>query len=239
MRCLSFSALLLCLTPSLPAAAQEVTIGADIAVASALFDRGEQISGPAVEAGLAVATGFGGGELYGAIYRLTPVGSDQAAFADEFDYTIGYAWDADGYSADISANWLTFPGSSDEASLELAGELALDAALSPTLIGFYDVDLEDMGLELTMGPSWENGPWSGYALGRLGFVDPGDGSDGRNYYGVETGVSRPVSDSIEIGGFARYERSDQDTFADDIANGSIVSFRDDGISVGIYLSVSH
>lgn len=238
MRYVTLAALTTSLAASMPATAQEIDIIAEVAAASALFDRGEQISGPAVETTLAAATGLAAGEIYGAVYRLTPVGSDQAAFADEFDYTIGYAWAADGYFADISANWLTFPGSSDEASLELAGELALDAALSPTLIGFYDVDLEDMGLELSMGPSWNAGAWSGYAIGRLGVVDPGDGSDGRTYYGLEAGLNRPVNDSIEIGGFARYERSDQETFADDIARSNIVSLRDDGLSVGLYLSVS-
>lgn len=227
-----------CLLACSIANAQEVDFAVEVAAATSFIDRGEHISGPGFEAGIAAGTAFAGGEVYGAIYRLTPIGDDQAAFADEFDYTLGYAWEGDGYVADMSANWLTFPGSEAEASLELAGELALDAMLSPTLIGFYDVDLENLGLELNIGPSWETGDWSGYAIGRVGFVDPGDGSDGRNYYGVETGVSRPLNDAIEIGGFARFEASDQDTFADDILEGDIISVKDSGLSVGVYLSVA-
>lgn len=233
---LHLSAALGCFLACEAATAQEVSIVAEGVAATSFIDRGEHISGPGFEAGIAVGTAFAGGEIYGALYRLTPVGDDQAAFADEFDYTVGYAFEGDGYAADVSANWLTFPGSNDEASLELAGELVLDESLTPTLIGFYDVDLEDWGLEFNIGPSWEAGVWSGYTIGRLGIVNPGDGSDGRPYYGVETGLARPLSKAAEIGGFARFEASDQDTFADEITNGEILSTQDNGLSIGIYLA---
>ncbi|MGB3624589.1 MAG: hypothetical protein WA989_02095 [Henriciella sp.] len=217
----------------------ETQFVAEAVVSSMLIDRGEQIGGPTLEVALLAEKEAGAGVLYGGLYRLTPFGDDQAAFADEFDYTIGYGWQGAGYAADVSANWLTYPGEGDEASLELFGEVVLvELPLSPAIAGFYDAEFEDYGLEVTAGPEWGAGDWSGYAIGRAGFVEPGDGSETRSYAGVEIGAVRPVSETAEIGGYARYEVADQDSFADDIANGAIISAKDSGFAVGAFVAAT-
>lgn len=220
-------------------AAGETSFGAEAIVSSMLIDRGEQIGGPTLELALVAEKDTGSGTLYGGLYRLTPFGDDQDAFADEFDYTIGYAWDGAGYEADVSANWLTYPGEGDEASLELFGEVALvDLPLVPAIAGFYDAEFEDFGLEVTAGPEWQTGGWTSYVIGRAGFVEPGDGSETRSYAGVQVGTARPLGDTAEIGGYARYEVSDQDSFADDIVDGAIISAKDSGFAVGAFIATS-
>ncbi|WP_084392077.1 MULTISPECIES: hypothetical protein [Henriciella] len=219
-------------------AAAEIGYFSEAIVSSSVIDRGEQIGGPSLEIAIGADVAVGAGEVYAAVYRLTPFGQDQEAFADEFDYTVGYAWEGEGYAADVSANWLTYPGIGDEPSLELAGEIGFDAPLNPTLAGFYDAEFEDYGLEVTAGPEWDAGNWTSYLIGRLGFVEPGDGSETRSYGGVEIGTLRPVGDRAEIGGFARFEVANQDSFADRIENGQIVDVTDSGLAVGAFIVAS-
>lgn len=234
---LSATALMAC--PPLFAEASEKRFFLDLAAVSALHDRGEQIGREVLEFGAGVEMDVQDVTVYGAFYRLMPVGSEQEAFDDEADFTAGIAWEGEGYAADVSANWLTFPGEETESSLELAASVTLDAPLAPTLSGFYDADLEDRGLEVSAGPEWEAGDWTVYALGRAGFVHPGDGSAHRSYGGVEIGATRPVSEFAGIGFFARADMADEDAFARRIEGGEITAFRNSGVSVGISLSVSH
>lgn len=232
------SAVMMMAPAGLAAEASEKQLFMDLGAVSALHDRGEQIGRETLEFGAGVEADFENVTVYGAFYRLLPVGDEQAAFDDEADYTIGMAWEGRGYSADLSANWLTFPGEETEASLELAGSVTLDAPFAPTLIGFYDADLEDRGLEFAAGPEWAAGDWTVYVLGRAGFVHPGDGSAHRSYVGGEAGASRPVSDFAEIGFFARADMADEESFARHIHGGAITAFRHSGAAAGISLSVS-
>lgn len=217
---------------------EKVWLSADFAASSSLFDRGEQIGGPTLEFGATAETTVSGATVYAAFYRLLPVGSDQDAFDDEADYTAGLVLENDTVTADLSANWLTYPGEGAEASLELVGAFDLNAPLAPNVTGFYDADFEDWGIEASAGPAWDMGDWTTYARGRAGFVVPGDGSANRSYLGVEVGAFRPVSQTAEFGMFARAEVADEESYADKIRNGAVTSFRDSGIAVGMTLSVT-
>ena len=210
----------------------------DSAASSALFDRGEQIGGETVEFGATVATSLSGGTVYGSFYRLLPAGADQRAFLDEADYSVGVIFEGDTIVADLSINSLTYPGEDAEASLELMGILDFDAPLAPRVIGFYDADFGDWGLEALVQPSWDSGDWTLYALGRTGFVAPGDGSANRSYVGIEFGASRPLSGNVELGAFIRAEAADENSYADKIDNGVITHARSNGMAIGVSLSVA-
>ena len=232
------SATTLMVLPTPIAEASEKRLFLNVGAVSALHDRGEQIGREVLEFEAGVEVEFEETIVYGAFYRLIPVGPEQEAFDDEADFTLGAAWEGQGYTADVSANWLTFPGEETESSLELAGAVTLAAPLSPTLIGFYDVDLEEGGLELTAGPQWQAGDWFVHALGRAGFVHLGDGSAHRSYAGLELGAARPVSEAAEFGVFLRADAADEAAFARRLERGSITSFDKSGVSAGISLSVS-
>lgn len=223
---------------ALPAGAVEKHYYLDLAASSALHDRGEQIGRETLEFGVGAEVEFEDFTAYGSFYRLLPVGGEQEAFDDEADFTVGVAWHRHTYSADVSANWLTYPGEEAEASLELVGSVTLEAPFAPTLIGFYDADFDDWGLEVAAGPEWEAAGWGFYAMGRAGFVQPGDDSASRSYAGVEFGAGRPVNDFAEFGIFARADTADEESFAHKFENGEITSFRNSGVSVGVSLSLS-
>lgn len=234
---LSLTALVL--SSPLAAEAGENRFFVDLAAVSALHDRGEQIGREVLEFGAGVEVDVQEASVYGAFYRLMPVGADQEAFDDEAGFTLGVAWHKHTYSADLSASHLSYPGEEAASSLELAGALTFHVPFAPTLIGFYDADFEDWGLELAGGPEWQAGDWTMFALGRAGFVQPGDGSAHRSYAGVELGAVRPVSETVEFGLFARADTADEDSFAHRFEDGEIESFRNSGVSVGISLAISH
>lgn len=223
----------------LVAEAGEKRLFADAAVSSSVIDRGEQIGPLTLEASAGLEADVSGATVYGAIYRLTPIGGDADAFDDETDYTIGVAWQGRGYTADVSANWLTYPGEAAGSSLELVGSVSLDAAYTPTITGFRDTRFDDWGLEISAGPTWEAGMWEIYALGRAGFVKPGDGSATRCYGGVEAGAARPITDAVAIGFFARAEIADEESFARRIDGGSVTESRNSGLAAGVSLSIAH
>jgi hypothetical protein len=155
------------------------------------------------------------------------------------DYVLGAAWDGEGYSADISANWLTYPGEATIDSLELSGSLSLDRSFAPTLAGFYDTRFEDWGLEISAGPEWEWRTWILYAVGRAGFVAPGDGSASRSYGGLELGAARPLSERATVGLYTRAEWADEDAFVRRTGGGSVTGTGSRGVSAGIILSLAH
>lgn len=233
------SATTLAMSASLAAEATETRVFVDLAAVSALHDRGEQIGREVLEFGAGVEIDVDEASVYGAFYRLMPVGEDQAAFDDEAGFTLGVAWHRHAYSADISASQLTYPGEAADASLELAGALSFHVPFAPTLIGFYDLEFEDWGLELEAGPDWEAGDWTVYALGRAGFVEPGDGSARRSYAGIELGALRPVSERVEFGLFARADAADEDSFAHHFDGGEVTAFRNSGLAAGIRLAISN
>lgn len=229
------SAVLLPLT----AEAREHQFFAEVAVSSSLIDRGEHLALEVVEASFGAETSFRGATLYGSVYRILPFGQEQAEFDDEMDYALGVAWEGAGYSADVSANWLTYPGEESEASLELAGSVTLDLAYAPTLAGFYDADYEDWGLEVSAGPEWELSNWTLYALGRAGFVRLRDGSASRSYGGVEVGAARAISGAATLGFYARGEAADEDSFVHKTDGGIVTEFASTGFAAGIVLSLAN
>jgi len=213
------------------------SISVETGFTSTAIDRGEQIGGPAHEGAVFVELPFGSGTAYGGVYRLTPIGPDQAAFPDEVDYFAGYVFSAETVEVDLSANWLTFPGDADESSLEIVASAVLDAPFSPSMTSFYDVDLEDWGIEVAAGPSATLGTWTLGLLGRAGFVDPGDGSASRSYFGVEADATHPLGQTAEGSLFARFEIADEDAFADSISGGDITRADADGFAIGVNLRV--
>ncbi len=210
----------------------------DVAASSAVFDRGEQIGGETVEFSAGMEVALPSASVYTSFYRLLPVGNDQKAFDDEADYALGVIINGDAMIADLSANLLTYPGESAEHSLELLGIFNFDAPLAPGVIAFHDVEFEDWGLEAFVEPSWNTGDWTHHVLLRAGFVSPGDISATRSYVGMELGTSRLISDTIELGLFARADADNRSSFVRDIENGAATRMRSTGVAAGISLSVS-
>ncbi|MFN3211700.1 MAG: hypothetical protein ACE37M_01225 [Henriciella sp.] len=146
-------------------------------------------------------------------------------------FSIGFAFENSGIAFDTSANYLTYPGSTEDASLELAVEMGVEHALSPTLAAFYDVDAEIHGLEAAIGPSIESGTWTLTGIVRGGIVSSDDGS--YSYGGVEGVAARPISDQLTLEGFARFEAADATNFVSDIRSDDVIETRKNGALLGL------
>lgn len=216
--------------------AGDVVLGAEIGVASAVHDRGEQLGAETFDFGL--GAGFAvseSSEIYGGVFRLLPFGSDQDLFDDEFDYTVGYIWSGETLTVDLSANYLTYPGESTEASLELMGVFSFDAPLSPELVVFYDADFEDYGAELILGHGFEiTENWEGALAGYGGLVEFGDGSGGWTYIGAELAAERALTDETALTVYARVDTADEANFLKDSSG----AMRDWGAALGVRLSTA-
>ena len=227
------SAFILTFVP-LTAIAEPVEIDASTGVSSVLIDRGETPATFSNELALSASRDTSLGTFYGALYRITPLGDDRAAFDEEVDYTIGLNVQREMVSLDVSANYLTFPGSSEEDSLELAAEIGLDHGLSPGLAVFYDVDVEAFGAEIFAGPSIDMGTWSLGLLARGGFVSSDDGD--YSYAGLEATAGHDLTDRLGIEAFARAEEADESTFVAEVENGAVTRTTTDGFGVGVRLT---
>ncbi|MEL6662940.1 MAG: hypothetical protein AAFR33_08045 [Pseudomonadota bacterium] len=228
-----FSAL--CAALAAPAFAETPSFYLDITAGSALIDRGEELAETVIESAIGIEQDIGPGTAFFEIYRISPTGDDDGAFAEEVDFGIGYGFQAGSHDITLGAAYLTFPGEADEHSLELTGEVAFDAPLTPVLFGFYDVDLEDYGLEATAGPSWAVSDWETYALARLGTVQPKEGASW-TFYGAEVGAARPLANGVDLSTSLRWEQSDEDLFARDVEEGEITRFTDNGLAFRIGLT---
>lgn len=217
----------------LPAAsAESISVFGEVGLASAVHDRGEQIGFESFEASLGAEAEFGQGVLYGGVYRLTPFGDDQDVFDDEFDYTLGYLFEGEGYELDFSANWLTYPGEGSEASLELVGVAVFEAPFSPEVMVFYDTDFDDFGAEIAISKEAGLGQgWTGLGLARAGFVEPGDGSANRSYVGLEVAAGRDLTDKFGFELYARADWADEESFLKDPDTA-----RDHGVGGGVRLA---
>lgn len=216
-----------------PAFADPIEIEASAGVSSMLIDRGETLATLNNELSLTVSKEVSSGSIYGALYRITPLGDDRSAFNEEVDYTLGFSG-GDMISYDISANYLTFPGSTDTASLELAAEFGIANDWSPTLATFYDVDLDIYGAEVSVGPTQNIGPWAIGLLVRSGFVSSDDVD--YSYAGLEVTTARDLSEALGFEVFARAEMADEDTFSSQIRDRDITEFSQNGLGAGIRLT---
>ena len=210
-------------------------VEATTGISSGLIDRGETLATLNNETSFTVARTLHFGEVYGSLYRISPVGGEASAFDEEVDYTVGFAFENSGFSFDASANYLTFPGSSEDASLELAAETSFEHELEPSLAAFYDVDAEIYGLEAAIGPSYELGNWVLPGVLRAGFVSSDDAD--YSYGGVEGIVAKALSDHFSLEGFARIEAADADNFVSDVRNGAVTETKKNDAVVGLRIIV--
>ena len=95
--------------------------------------------------------------------------------------------------------------------------------------------LGDTGLWFVpTGEVLPNGKWS--VSGYRANIDRAQGLTDISHFIGTFGVG--VGDRAEIGGFARFEVANQDSFADRIENGQIVDVTDSGLAVGAFIVAS-
>lgn len=224
-------AIFLAATPVITA--EPLSVEASTSIASGLIDRGETLARLNNETDLTFIRAFDSADVYASIYRISPIGGDAGAFDEEVDYTIGVAFERSGLAFDASANYLTYPGSSEEPSLERAGEVAVEHTLSPSLAAFYDVDFDVYGLEAAIAPVHEHGQWDLTGIARAGWVSSDEGD--YSYAGLEGVAARELSDALTLEAFARVEAADADNFVANVQNDQVTQTRAEGAVIGLRL----
>ena len=219
------------------ALADPIELEAGAGLSSMLIDRGETLATFNNELEISATQPVDWGGIYASVYRITPLGDDKSAFDEEVDYAIGFYTEIDGVGLDVSAAYLTYPGSSEEATVELAAEFITAHAFEPGLAVFYDVDQEVYGAEAFAGPSTEFGVWAVGLLGRVGFVSSPDGD--YSYAGLEGTAGRDLSEALSLEAFMRLEAADEDTFASRVEGGNVTRTAAEGAGIGVRITMQH
>jgi hypothetical protein len=213
------------------ALAEPIELEFSAGVSTLLIDRGESLATTNNEFGLTISHQTSIGGVYTSLYRITPIGGDARAFDEEVDFTIGIGGAIADVGYDLSANYLTLPGSAEEASLELAAEFVWDHSLQPGIAAFYDVDLDVHGAEAFIAPERGFGDWTGTLILRGGFV--GSDQADYSYAGLELAFGRGLNEVLNVEGFVCVEAADEDTFASRVESGSVTEVSGDGAGLGL------
>ena len=219
------------------AQAEGTSVEVGTAFSTLLIDRGESLATINNEFTATIAQDTSVGSVYAALYRISPFGGEARAFDEEVDYTLGFASEAAGVAYDFSANYLTYPGSAEEASLELAAAFDWDHALHPGLAAFYDVDLDLHGAEVFIAPDRAFGDWTGALVLRGGYV--GSSAGDYSYAGLEAILGRSLTEAVSFERFVRVEAADEDTFASDVDGGVVTDMSSEGAGLGFRLVARH
>ncbi len=137
------------------ASAGDVSGSASLDYVTDYVFRGVSFAGAALQPGIELAVG----DAYVGVWGSTPLGTASALGGDEIDFYAGYGFGlSDSLSADVGITYYYFPQtggflSDDAGSYEVYGGLSLDSVLSPSVYAYYDLTLEALTLEGSIGHS--------------------------------------------------------------------------------------
>jgi len=209
MKHLSTIAIALSMTAIAPSAfAQDdgINPSSSIASVSEYVFRGVSLGGASIQPSTEISTDFG--ITVGAWYSAG-LGSDSSVQADEVDLYVSYAFPIEGpISAEVGGTYYHYPqfGSIFETEDGLAGSYEVygsvgfnDVPLSPTATVYYDLTLENLTLEGSVGHSIDlpREGWSTELGLTAGLVDSDQGT---NYeWGTATvSLNKDVTESIDF-----------------------------------------
>ncbi len=179
-------------------AQDDVAVTMDIGYESRYVFRGFQLADESMTA--AIEASFG--DAYLGMWTNQPIVKN---FDNEFDFYGGMAFDiAEGIGLDVGGTLYYYPESgSGSETFEIYAAFGFDAAMSPGVTFFYDLDLEALTVEGSVGHSFEMDEKSSFDIGAFyGYVD-GDGFD-YSYFGASADIVYSLSDTASASIGARY-----------------------------------
>lgn len=204
-----------------------------VRASTSLIDRGEQIGFESFEAEIIAEKSVEKAVFYGGVYRLLPVGADSEFFDNETDYIIGMNYTANKFNFDFSANYITYPAESADASMELVAAIGVETFLLPEFVTFYDTETKDFGGELLLHSERKINQLDIGISGRAGFVNIDETSSTRNYLGLEIRVSHSVGKNLDFGVYARGDIADRDAFVDKLVRSDNHTYTNSGVALGV------
>jgi len=191
------------------AGAEELSISSTFGWESEYIFRGVQLAdeyfSPAIDLSY--------GDFYAGLWAALPVDSE---YGNEVDFYAGYGFGlSETISADVGFTYYTYPDAgsdffdSDVNTFEIYGGLSFEAAFSPAIYVFYDLDLEVFTIEASGGHSVEVGEQGSVDLSLfLGYVAPNEGSD-YAYYGAGAAYSYAFTDSASFSIGVNWQGADE------------------------------
>ncbi|NNC37302.1 MAG: hypothetical protein EX271_03450 [Acidimicrobiales bacterium] len=195
--------------------ADDVSLSVSADYVSEYVFRGVSYARGAIQPGLEVSTqGFTAG-----VWASLSTGDLADAAGDEVDVYAGYSWDvSDTVSADVGATVYHFPGSDGglfdfggASTFEVYAGLGFDAALSPSLYGYYDFDLEAFTVEGGISHSVPVAENTSLDLGLTAGLVTADGGGDYQYGTASASVGYGLSDAASVYVGANYSLSSEDT----------------------------
>ncbi|MEL6687458.1 MAG: TorF family putative porin [Pseudomonadota bacterium] len=180
-----------------PAFAQDVepTFSMSIDYVSEYVFRGTSFEAEAIQPGVEL----GLGNFAAGVWASTGLGSDSLADTDEIDFYVGYGFDlSDMVSASVGATWYHFPDGGDTYEGYIG--LGFDAPLAPAITAYYDIELEALTLEGSVGHSiaMPDNDATTFDLGLVGGLVTADGGGDYEWVTASAAISHAVND---IGSF--------------------------------------
>lgn len=202
--------------------AQELSISSTFAWESDYVFRGVQLA----EEFFAPAVDLSYGDFYAGIWAALPVDSQ---FGNEVDIYAGYGVGvSETISADFGFCYYTYPDAGsdffdDVNTFEVYGGLSFEAPLSPSVYAYYDLDLEVLTFEGSVGHSAEAGEGATFDIAaHIGYVDPNDG-DSYTYYGASVGYAYAFTDNAAFSIGLNWYSSSEDYMYDGDSDALTVS----------------
>ncbi|MBH54366.1 MAG: hypothetical protein CMI18_08470 [Opitutaceae bacterium] len=174
---------------SLPAQ-DEMDVSMSVGYESRYVFRGVTLADESLTASIEAAFG----DTYLGMWTNQPI---TGSFDNEFDFYGGMGFEvADGISMDVGGTLYFYPESGTGAeTFEIYTGLAFDAQLDPAIYFFYDLDLNTLTVEGSVGHSFEVDEGTTLDLsGFLGFVDISEGED-YTYHGASIDVVKSLGDT--------------------------------------------
>lgn len=196
-------------------AGEDVSVSVSVDYVSEYVFRGVSYARGAIQPGLEVGTGgFTAG-----VWASLPTGDFKNIAGDEVDLYAGYSWDvSDTVSADVGATVYHFPDATGglfdfggASTFEVYGGLGFDTALSPSLYGYYDFDLEAFTIEGGVSHSYELAEKTSLDLGLTAGLVTADGGGDYQYGVASASVGYGFSDDVSAYVGANYSLSSEDT----------------------------
>lgn len=161
--------------------------------------RGVSFESEAIQPGIE----FGFGDFSVGAWASTGLGEDSLADTDEIDFYAGYGFAlSDTVSASIGATWYHFPDGGD--TFEGYIGLGFDTALSPAFTAYYDIELEALTLEGSIGHSVPMSDQTSFDLGLTGGIVTADGPGDYEWVTASAALSYAFTDDVSIYGGLNY-----------------------------------
>jgi len=209
----------------------DLSVSSTFAYESEYIFRGAELGDSSIQPGVEFGLPLMGGDFYTGIWNSSAVENGPWSGAEEIDLYFGYAYAVtDMFTVDGGFTYYWYPTNGAGVNVDRTREFYLgvsaDVMLSPAVYAYYDLDLEQLVLEASVGYEFDLEEQFGMtstalALGAYaGMVDSGDLNAGQanvelengyTYYGATADIIYSLSENVDFSFGVRLAANTDDT----------------------------